>query len=97
MDNVKLRRRIGLLTLGLLFQAAYILFPVDLLPDFIPFVGWIDDMLAMAGMASTAVILAKTLKDGGAEALLELMPQGQVPVVDPADYEPIPAEVLREL
>lgn len=34
---------------------AYVLWPLDLLPDFIPLVGWIDDILAIAGTVMTCV------------------------------------------
>ena len=36
-------------------QAAYVLMPVDLVPDLVPVVGWLDDLLVMAvGLAGTA-------------------------------------------
>jgi uncharacterized membrane protein YkvA (DUF1232 family) len=30
--------------LTLLFTIAYVIFPIDALPDFIPIVGWLDDL-----------------------------------------------------
>ncbi|WP_118951863.1 YkvA family protein [Taibaiella helva] len=43
-DVVKGRYRFSFFTiLAMLLCLVYILFPFDLLPDFIPFVGWIDD------------------------------------------------------
>lgn len=34
-------------TLIVLFSIAYIAFPFDLVPDFIPFLGWVDDGLVL--------------------------------------------------
>jgi uncharacterized membrane protein YkvA (DUF1232 family) len=36
---------IGLIVLA---AVAYVLWPVDILPDFIPIIGWIDDFIAGA-------------------------------------------------
>lgn len=43
-DALRGRYRFSLFTLIVLVLClAYVLFPLDMLPDFIPFVGWIDD------------------------------------------------------
>lgn len=43
-DALKGKYRFSLFTmLAILLCIAYILFPFDLLPDFIPFIGWLDD------------------------------------------------------
>jgi uncharacterized membrane protein YkvA (DUF1232 family) len=43
-DTFRGKFRLSLFTLILLITALlYLIFPFDLLPDFIPFIGWIDD------------------------------------------------------
>lgn len=39
------------------FVVFYLVSPVDLIPDFIPFVGWIDDMVLVPLMVSVIVKL----------------------------------------
>jgi uncharacterized membrane protein YkvA (DUF1232 family) len=33
-----------------LFVVAYVLSPIDLIPDFIPVLGWVDDVLLLPGL-----------------------------------------------
>ena len=45
-EAVSGRYKMSFLTMGATILAiAYIIFPFDLLPDYIPFLGWIDDGL----------------------------------------------------
>ncbi len=39
------------------FVVLYLLSPIDLIPDFIPFVGWIDDLVLVPLMVSVIVKL----------------------------------------
>lgn len=32
----------------------YVLFPLDFLPDFVPFIGWLDDAIVFIGMMTWA-------------------------------------------
>jgi uncharacterized membrane protein YkvA (DUF1232 family) len=41
------RRLIALIIL--LLAIAYVIWPIDLIPDFIPIIGWIDDILVIVG------------------------------------------------
>jgi uncharacterized membrane protein YkvA (DUF1232 family) len=34
-----------------LFAVAYFVFPVDVVPDFLPLVGWLDDLGVLSGVA----------------------------------------------
>jgi uncharacterized membrane protein YkvA (DUF1232 family) len=34
-----------------LFAVAYFLFPVDVVPDFLPILGWLDDLGVLSGVA----------------------------------------------
>jgi uncharacterized membrane protein YkvA (DUF1232 family) len=75
-------------------QLAYILFPFDLLPDFLPLVGWIDDLVALGGLIATTVWMARTLHELGVERLVT----GAEPAtLDQAAYEPLPDDVIRAL
>ena len=42
-------------TIVVLFSIAYIIFPFDLIPDYIPVIGWIDDGLVFYLMLRTLV------------------------------------------
>lgn len=41
------------------FCVIYVIFPLDLIPDAIPFVGWVDDLLA--GLTGIATVLNSKL------------------------------------
>lgn len=75
-------------------QAFYVLFPFDLLPDFVPVIGWLDDLAALVGLATTTVWMARTVMDVGVERLFRDDPPN---VIDAAPYDPIPPDVLRAL
>ena len=43
------------LKVATLFAAFYLVNPIDILPDFIPFAGWVDDMVLVPMMVSWIV------------------------------------------
>jgi uncharacterized membrane protein YkvA (DUF1232 family) len=61
--RVPLTRRLGLVVLG-----AYLASPIDLIPDFIPVIGQIDDA------AITAVVLRGVVRSAGPDVVAELWP-----------------------
>ena len=94
MDDLERKRWMGLVAMLLwVAQAAYILFPFDLLPDFIPVIGWMDDLVSLIGLGATTVWMVKTVRESGLAQLLGTEPE----VIEAEAYEPIPAEVLRSL
>ena len=42
---------------AMVFVVAYLVSPIDLIPDFIPFVGWVDDLILVPLMVSLIVKL----------------------------------------
>ena len=42
---------------AMVFVVAYLVSPIDLIPDFIPFVGWVDDLVLVPLMVSLIVKL----------------------------------------
>ena len=42
---------------AMVFVVAYLVSPIDLIPDFIPFVGWVDDFILVPLMVSLIVKL----------------------------------------
>jgi uncharacterized membrane protein YkvA (DUF1232 family) len=61
--RVPRRRRLLLVALGL-----YLAMPIDLVPDFVPVAGQLDDLLAVV------IVLRVVLRSGGPELLRELWP-----------------------
>ncbi len=54
-----LDRRVGMMTKLLpVLAAVYVLSPLDLLPDIIPVVGWMDDMIVAGGLLLLFFVLA---------------------------------------
>jgi uncharacterized membrane protein YkvA (DUF1232 family) len=47
----------------LMLLLAYLLLPIDLIPDFIPVIGWADDAIVVA------LVLRSTIRRAGADAL----------------------------
>lgn len=41
---------------------AYIILPTDLMPDPVPIVGWLDDIVAAVGMIATTISAIRKLK-----------------------------------
>lgn len=83
-----------------LAQAFYVLFPFDLLPDFIPLIGWVDDLLGLIGLAATTLWMVRTVREVGFLKLVGADVRTLGKARSPAEhiaYEPIPAEVLRSL
>lgn len=76
-------------------QAFYVVFPIDLLPDFIPVIGWIDDLAALVGLGATTLWMVRTVHEVGVRQLLGM----DAPALssEPVVYEPIPTEVIRSL
>lgn len=51
----------GWLAVGL--AALYVVCPIDIIPDFIPVAGWIDDGAAILGGAGAAIMALSSRKD----------------------------------
>ncbi len=84
----------AVLAVGLWFaQAAYILFPFDLLPDFIPVIGWLDDLVALIGLGATTIWVVKMVRD----AIPPQLTTVERRVVTDVTYEPIPDDVIRAM
>lgn len=47
----------------LVLLLGYLIFPIDLIPDFIPVIGWADDVIIVA------LVLRSTIRSAGEEAL----------------------------
>jgi len=89
--KARIRVTIGLM-LGVV-QALYIVFPFDLIPDFIPIIGWIDDLMSLAGLSATAIWVLRLVHEVGVDYLLGT--DLQVAASEP--YDPIPHDVLRSM
>jgi uncharacterized membrane protein YkvA (DUF1232 family) len=53
---------------GLALLLAYLVFPLDVVPDFVPVVGYLDDAIAVAA------VLAFVARSAGTELIEELWP-----------------------
>lgn len=89
----KKRLMAGMAVFAWLAQAAYVVFPIDLLPDFIPLIGWIDDLVALVGLGVTTVWAFKVVREARFPELFTSKPD----VIDAEPYEPIPPDVIRSL
>ena len=74
-------------------QALYVVFPFDLLPDFIPLVGWLDDLVAILGLGATTVWMVKLVRDAQFPELFAQQPD----VIEAEPYEPLPDDVIRSM
>ena len=65
-----------------MLAVAYALSPVDLIPDFIPVLGYLDDAILLPAMIWLAVKLlpAEVVTDGRAQAAQWMQPNGRKPV-----------------
>lgn len=95
MDDLQKKRRDALFAVGLwVAQAAYVLFPFDLVPDFLPVIGWLDDLVALFGLAATTVWMGRLLWEAGLDSLIA---GSSSPSLEVEPYEPIPPDVLRSM
>ena len=94
LDELTKKRLRAAVAVGLwCLQAAYIVFPFDLLPDFIPVIGWLDDLATLGGLSATTLWMLRLVQEVGIRPLLGMDAER----VEVAAYEPIPNEVLRDL
>lgn len=77
------------------FQLLYLVSPIDLIPDVLPVVGWVDDLLGILGAATvTAYGAWRVWRHPAVEARVHdaiAAPQAAAPV----DYEPVSAGELE--
>ncbi len=85
---------------AVLLQVLYLLMPFDVIPDLIPFVGWIDDLVVLLGGVGAAAV-GGILARSAAEAHL---PRAEEPLLDDPEapgevsgYEPLSPEEIRAL
>ena len=71
-----------------LLQVAYVLLPIDLIPDLIPILGWLDDVVGLSGAFGLTWFTVRTLLQDGVIRL----PEARRPA-----YDPIDADELRAL
>lgn len=94
LDELTKKRLRAALAVGLwCLQAAYIVLPFDLLPDFIPVIGWIDDLATLGGLGATTIWMLRLVQDVGIRRLLGI----EADAIEAVAYEPIPREVLQDL
>lgn len=92
-ELTKKRLRAGIAMVLWMAQAAYIVFPFDLLPDFIPFIGWLDDLATLGGLGATTIWMIRLVQDVGIRDLLGL----RAKAIEVGPYEPIPNDVLSRM
>lgn len=94
LDELNKKRLRAAIALGLwIAQAAYILFPFDLLPDFIPVIGWLDDLATLGSLGATSIWMIRLVQDVGIRELFGL----QADAIESVEYEPIPMDVLNQM
>ena len=50
------------IVIGAIIALVYLIIPVDISPDAVPIIGWIDDLIAILLAISNGLIWAKKLK-----------------------------------
>ncbi len=68
--------------LGWVAWLLYFASPVDLIPDLIPLLGWIDDVFGLSALLSLSWLTARRLMEVGERQVV-------------LDYEPVPPLELR--
>jgi len=73
-------------------QLLYLVSPIDLIPDVLPVIGWVDDFLGLATAATVTGYGVWKLRKH--PALPQAVPQLK-PAAEPEAYEPMSAEEIR--
>jgi hypothetical protein len=53
----------------------YMISPIDLVPDFVPILGWLDDLASLSSLAALTLYTANAVSDGKLAGLLRLSRQ----------------------
>ena len=93
MYTSKTRGLVLATTLAWGFVLAYTILPLDFVPDFIPLLGWFDDLFGVTGTLGLTAYTLKTLYDESVFSRVEAA--RPAPIED--GYQPIPAAELRAL
>ena len=100
MDRKKL---LLLANLGTWLAAGvYTVSPIDLLPDFIPLIGWMDDFVSLAVAVAFTIYTVRSLKNGEPavpRVAVPARPRGPTIEMTPGDsgYEPMSADEIAAL
>lgn len=66
----------------MLLVPLYLVMPLDLIPDFIPFAGWLDDLVVVPLLVSWIVGLMPQVRPAPAEPNSRPRRSGEPPVID---------------